>query len=74
MTMPDAQTATLFDIRDMVKEVSSGKIVPLRKVRRALVQWAVMRSRGNVSSAARSLGTSRTTVYRYGGDIRYVVR
>ncbi len=72
--MPDADAAKLYDIRNVVKELSGGRIVPLREVRRALVQWAVIRSRGNMSSAARKLGTSRTTVYRYGGGIRRAIR
>jgi len=72
--MPDSDSAKLCDIRNVVKRLSSGRIVPLREVRQALVQWAVIKSRGNMSSAARSLGTSRTTVYRYGGDIRRAIR
>ena len=64
----------MHDIRELVKQVSNGEIVPLRKLRSALVQWAVMQSHGNVSSAARNLGTSRTTIYRYAGRIMRALR
>ena len=49
----------------LISQLAEGKIYPLRSARRAMIQWALVHTDGNVSQAAQMLGTSRGTIYRY---------
>ncbi len=53
------------DIVRLVSELAQGQVQPLRRARRAMIQWALAHTDGNVSQAAQMLGTSRGTIYRY---------
>jgi len=55
-------------IVQLVSELADGKVFPLRIARRAMIQWALSHTHGNVSQAATQLGTSRGTIYRYARD------
>jgi len=53
------------DIVRLVSELAQGQVQPLRAARRAMIEWALVHTDGNVSQAALMLGTSRGTIYRY---------
>lgn len=53
------------DVVRMISQLAQGRIQPLKAARRAVVQYALAQSEGNVSHAAHMLGISRGTIYRY---------
>lgn len=52
-------------IIELMSRLAGGEVCPLRTARRAMIQWALNNTGGNVSQAASLLGTSRGTIYRY---------
>jgi len=59
------QSPSQKEIVQLVSQLASGRVFPLRSARRAMIRWALVNTGGNVSQAAQLLGTSRGTVYRY---------
>ena len=59
------ESSSQAQIIELMSRLAGGEVCPLRTARRAMIQWALDNTGGNVSQAASLLGTSRGTIYRY---------
>lgn len=62
--MDQQKTNETLDLVQLIQNLASGRVEPLKLARRATIAWALSRTEGNVALAADMLRTSRSTVYR----------